>query len=68
MKKMMVILLAVLTVGIICFSGCTERDTHGSPNSCAICGKGPANKLTEDQTYYCSKHYPDAWNYYYGNK
>lgn len=58
------LLIAVMVIMALCAMGSGSSRGKSSSSSCAICGKGPANRCTYDGEYYCSKHYADAWNYY----
>lgn len=52
----------------------TSSGSHGK-HPCAVCGKTEGTKKITakagngewDENWYCSKHYADAWQYYYGN-
>lgn len=74
MKNTIILIVAGLVFMLVLAmlsSSCGGTSSHssrtGSSNSCAICGKSPANKCTYDGVYYCTKHYADAWNYYNKN-
>ena len=70
MKNTIIVVIAVLVLMLVLAmasgsGGSSSRSSRtGSSNSCAICGKSPANKCTYDGVYYCTKHYADAWNFY----
>lgn len=64
----------ILSVFVICVWGFILRDSlsdSGGPSyRCAICGKTTGlRQITNthgDYYWYCSEHYADAWQYYYG--
>jgi len=60
MKKIAVLILALLMVIVICF-GCGNSDTNDG--KCDICGKSKYAKLS-DGNEYCYKHWKSAIDYY----
>ncbi len=58
---------------IISLESQTSSIPHSSSTSdhkCAICGKSGGRQITNqagDNNYYCTEHYADAWQYYYGD-
>lgn len=66
------VISAIVIIGCGIFIG-SLGDVGGSGGSsghkCAICGKSGGRQITNsagDYYYYCSEHYADAWQYYYG--
>lgn len=53
----------------------TYESSSTTKHKCVICGKTEGTKQINnnkiggkwDEEWYCTKHYADAWQYYYGN-
>lgn len=77
MSGVFVIFIAIIIIGLGAWmmtwdkpSSTISSSDHSSDHKCAICGKSGARQITNqagDNNYYCTEHYADAWQHYYGN-
>ena len=64
-------LILIIVFVVLLFGSCTGCLNGGSSGKrCTICGSTSGlrhiTNSVGDNAWYCSKHYADAWQYYYG--
>ena len=72
LKELVVLLIisGILLFGMFSLRSIFPESSGSASKRCVICGKKTGlRKITNsagDDSWYCSEHYADAWQYYYG--